>query len=58
MFLSAPLEAFLSFPAEYPQIAAWYTTIVRFLFPLLAIAILAGAIRSMWRVKHLPEVWA
>ena len=58
VFLRTPLEAFLSFPAQYPQFAAWYTTIVRFLFPLLAIGILAGAIRSLWRVKNLPEVWA
>lgn len=58
VFLRTPLEAFLSFSAQYPQFAAWYTTIVRFLFPLLAIGILAGAIRSLWRVKNLPEVWA
>ena len=31
--------------AEKPLIGAWYTTVVRFVFPLLALMILVGAIR-------------
>ncbi|MBU5434337.1 FtsW/RodA/SpoVE family cell cycle protein [Pseudoflavonifractor sp. MSJ-37] len=38
--------------------AAWYTAVVRFVFPVLALGILAGAIRSLLRVPHVPEVWA
>jgi len=44
--------------AQYPQVAGWYTTVVRFLFPVLALLILAGSIRSLLTVPHLPEVWA
>lgn len=44
--------------AAYPVIEAWYTTVVRFVFPILAILILAGMIRSLWNVPHTPEVWA
>ncbi|MBM6937198.1 FtsW/RodA/SpoVE family cell cycle protein [Pseudoflavonifractor phocaeensis] len=43
---------------QYPMVWAWYTAIVRFIFPILAVGILAGAIRSMLRVTHVPEVWA
>ncbi len=56
--LNAPLEALLALPVEYPHLADWYTAVTRFVFPLLAVGILAGAIRSLWRVKHLSEVWA
>ena len=41
----------------YPVAAAWYTTLVRFLFPILALLILVGSIRSLLTVPHLPEVW-
>ena len=43
---------------QYPMVWAWYTAIVRFIFPILAVGILAGAIRSMLRMTHVPEVWA
>lgn len=52
------LDGMLSFFAGRPEEAAWFTGIVRFAFPLLAAAILAGAIKSLLRVKHMPEVWA
>lgn len=35
-----------------------YTAVVRFIFPVLAILILAGAIRSLITVPHAPEYWA
>ena len=52
------LHRLLALPAEYPVAAAWYTSIVRFLFPILALMILTGAIRSLLKVPHMPEVWA
>ena len=63
------MEALLSLPqelvdqlvqalAEHPEWGAWFTTAVRFLFPVLALLILAGAIRSLLTVPHEPEVWA
>ncbi|MDO4270660.1 MAG: FtsW/RodA/SpoVE family cell cycle protein [Eubacteriales bacterium] len=45
------------FLAENPLVGAWYTTVVRFVFPILALMILVGAIRSLWKVKHPDEVW-
>lgn len=52
------MEGIQALLAQYPMAGAWYTAIVRFVFPILAVGILAGAIRSMLKVKHLPEVWA
>ena len=53
--LLRPLTAFL---ADNPITAEWYTAVVRFLFPILALLILVRAIRSLLTVPHLPEVWA
>ncbi|MEG1720440.1 MAG: FtsW/RodA/SpoVE family cell cycle protein [Pseudoflavonifractor sp.] len=53
--LMAQLAALL---AAYPIAAAWYTTLVRFAFPVLAMLILIRTIRSLLTVPHLPEVWA
>ena len=44
--------------AQMPQIGAWYTAFVRFLFPVLACLILAGAVRSLLKIPHTPEAWA
>ncbi len=52
------LDALGDFLAQYPAVSGWYTTVVRFLFPLLALLILAGTIRSLLTVPHLPEMWA
>ena len=51
------LDTLTGFLAENPLVGAWYTTVVRFVFPLLALMILVGAIRSLWKVKHPDEVW-
>ncbi len=51
------LDALHGFLAQHPAVAGWYTTVVRFLFPILALLILVGAIRSLLTVPHLPEVW-
>jgi len=52
------MPALLSFLSQNPDAAGWFTTLVRFLFPLLALAILVRVIRSLLTVPHLPEVWA
>ena len=51
------LDTITAFLAENPLVGAWYTTVVRFVFPILALMILVGAIRSLWKVKHPDEVW-
>ena len=43
---------------EHAQACAWFTTAVRFLFPVLALLILIRTIRSLLTVPCLPEVWA
>lgn len=40
------------------QAGAWFTTVVRFCFPLLALLMLAGVIRDLLTVPHIPELWA
>lgn len=57
-FLQELLDQVTAFLAAYPVIEAWYTTAVRFVFPILAVLILSGMIRSLWNVPHTPEVWA
>ncbi len=52
------IDSIVTFPARFPEVAAWFTAVVRFVFPVLALGILAGAIRSLLRVPHLPEIWA
>ena len=49
------LAAFLG---DHAAVMAWYTAVVRFLFPVLAILILIRSIRSLLTVPHVPEVWA
>ena len=59
--LDAPqmlMDRISQFMQSYPQACAWYTTVVRFVFPILALLILIRVIRSLWTVPHLPEVWA
>ena len=51
------LDLLNEFLARYPAVGGWYTTVVRFLFPVLAVLILAVAIRSLLTVPHMPEVW-
>ena len=56
--LQQQLDRLTGFLTANPLVGAWYTTVVRFVFPLLALMILVGAIRSLWKVKHPDEVWA
>lgn len=60
-FVSAVISAanaLRQLPLEYPQVFAWYTLILRFVFPALAIAMLAKVIRSLINASPKPEVWA
>ncbi len=43
--------------AAYPAVGIFYTAFVRFLFPVLAGAILWRAVKSLLRVPHTPETW-
>ena len=56
--LQTLLDHVTAFLHTYPLIEAWYTTVVRFIFPVLALLILTGMIRSLWNVPHSPEIWA
>lgn len=43
--------------AAYPAIGIFYTAFTRFLFPVLAGAILWRAVKSLLRIPHTPETW-
>ena len=62
--LSESISAFQAFPqllgtwlTEHAQAVWWYTALVRFLFPILALLVLVRAIRGLLRVPHTPEQW-
>lgn len=59
--ITAPMQAALdtvtALLAENPMVGAWYTAIVRWLFPVLAILILYRAVKSLLRIPHTPETW-
>ena len=59
--LSAPqalMDRLAALLEAYPLATAWYTAAARFVFPVLALLILARTIRSLVTVPHVPEVWA
>ncbi len=43
--------------AAYPAAGVFYTAVVRFLFPVLAGAILWRAVKSLLHAPHTPETW-
>lgn len=45
------------FADQYPQAAWWYSALVRFVFPILALLILVRAIRGLLRAPHTAEQW-
>ncbi len=51
------LEQFAALLEAHPALGGWYSTVVRFLFPVLALLILWQAIRSLLQIPHTPEVW-
>ncbi len=56
--LQTALNAITGFSEAYPMIGEWYTTVIRFVLPILALAILLTALRSLLAVRHMPETWA
>ncbi|MDR3766731.1 MAG: FtsW/RodA/SpoVE family cell cycle protein [Butyricicoccus sp.] len=56
--LQTALDAITGLAAEFPLFGTWYTTVIRFVLPILALLILLTLIRSLIAVKHLPETWA
>lgn len=56
--LQAGLDKLTGLLAEYPLVSWWFTAVVRFIFPVLALLILVRAIRSLLKVPHAPEMWA
>lgn len=56
-FLQGPLDMITEFLVQYPTAGLWYTTVVRFLFPILTVFILGRAVRSLLRIPHTPEIW-
>lgn len=55
--LQSMLDALTTFLEANPLVTGWYSLIVRFVFPVLAVLILLRAIRSLLRVPHTPEIW-
>ncbi|MEI3121186.1 MAG: FHA domain-containing protein [Eubacteriales bacterium] len=62
--MSESISASQAFPqllgtwlTEHAQAVWWYTALVRFLFPILALLVLVRAIRGLLRVPHTPEQW-
>lgn len=51
------MDALTAYFAQNAIVGEWYTAFIRFVFPLLAIAILGRAIRSLLTIPHTPETW-
>lgn len=56
--LQAGMDGLYSLAQQVPLVGIWYTTVVRFVLPVLGLLILVSAIRSLLSVKHTAEVWA
>ncbi len=56
-WIEYPLRVITEWLAENSQAAHWFTTVMRFIFPVLALLILVRAIRSLCRIPHTPETW-
>ena len=55
--LQGAMDVLTGFLTAHASAGAWYTALVRFLFPVLAVLILFRAIRSLLRIPHTPETW-
>lgn len=56
--LQTGMDALAGLVAQNPVVGVWYTTVIRFVLPVLSLMILLTAIRSLLAVKHTAEVWA
>lgn len=57
-FLQKLLDGLAALLASAPMAGFWFSAVVRFVFPVLAVLILLRAIRSLLQVPHTPETWA
>ena len=55
--LQGAMDVLTGFLTAHASAGVWYTALVRFLFPILAVLILFRAIRSLLRIPHTPETW-
>ena len=55
--LQSALGALTAVLTDYPLAGAWFSAVVRFLFPVLAVLILTRAIRGLLKIPHTPETW-
>ena len=51
------MEALSSIFQSFPRLALYYTTVVRFVFVVLAVFIVGRAVISLLRAKTPPEIW-
>ena len=56
--MQAGMDSLYQFVQQVPMVGMWYTTVIRFVLPVLGLLILVTAIRSLLSVKHTAEVWA
>ncbi len=57
-FLETWMTPIFQFFQEFPLFGLWYTTVVRWMLPILAILILVKSIRSLLQVENSAEIWA
>lgn len=55
--VQSALDALTAVLAAYPLAGMWFSAVVRFLFPVLAVLILARAVRGLLKIPHTPETW-
>lgn len=55
--LQSVLDALTAVLTSYPLAGTWFSAVVRFLFPVLAVLILTRAIRGLLKIPHTPETW-
>jgi len=56
--LQKMLDGLSSLMVSYPMGGQWFSAVVRFVFPVLAVLILLRAVLSLLQVPHTPETWA
>lgn len=56
--LQTGMDNLYAITQQMPGVGLWFTTVVRFVLPVLGLLVLLSAIRSLLSVKHTAEVWA
>ena len=52
------LQPLMIFFTDHPELAHWYTSFARWIFPLLGVVLLLKVIRSLLQAENPAEVWA